>query len=88
MRPGTILKFEDGRVGTICYRNLDGEGGVWGRHDFSGIPHNVNDQWPAPQFMLREKEIESLMQKHHGNIECVGDMDYEVLFVPGEGEAK
>ena len=37
MKAGTIIKMEDGRIGTIVYNGLDGEGVKWGRHDVSGL---------------------------------------------------
>ena len=32
MKRGTIIQLPDGRVGTICYNNLDGVGGAWQEH--------------------------------------------------------
>ena len=82
LKPGTVIRLPDGREGTICYRSLDGEGGVWGRHDFSGIPVGFNDEWPAPDFMLREKDVEELLlQNHKPGMVCVGEK-YEVVEVP------
>lgn len=78
---GTIIKLLDGRIGTICYNGLDGVGGVWGEHDFSNVKQNYDDGWPKPEFILREKDVEALLQKpdwrgesysHHPNLECVG----------------
>ena len=54
MKAGVVIKLPDGRIGTLCYSNLDGEGGVWGEHDFSHIPIGFNDFWPEPEFLLRE----------------------------------
>jgi len=80
-KPNTIIELPDGRRGTICYNNLDGCGGVWDEHDFN-IPDgesNFNDIYPAPQFMLREKEVELLLrQRHRTDVECVGE-EYEVI---------
>ena len=75
MKAGTVIKLPDGRVGTICYSNLDGEGGVWDRHDFSHIEQNINDDWPEPDFMLRKKGVEQLLRKHghKQDMECVGE---------------
>lgn len=83
MKPGTIIRLADGRIGTICWRHLDGEGGVWGEHDFTGIPHNFDDAWPAPEFMLREKSVEPLLRRwpHRADLECVGT-EFEILLVP------
>jgi hypothetical protein len=74
MKPGTIIQLPDGRVGTICWRHLDGEGGVWGEHDFSDLPNNFDDGYPAPEFMLREKSVEALLRRgsHRSDLECVG----------------
>ena len=88
MKLGTIIQLEDGRIGTICWRHLDGEGGVWGEHDFSSVTEYFSDDLPAPEFMLREKDIEPLFQQqsqfhtcHRPDIECVGEHDYEVVSV-------
>jgi len=84
MRPGTVIRLPDGRIGTICYNNLDGEGGVWGRFNPAGIPLGFNDQWPEPDFLLREKEVEEIIQKRWGGkkkIECVGT-EFEILWEP------
>lgn len=66
----------DGRVGTICYNNLDGCGGVWGVHHFDTSNRNSwRDDLPAPQFMLRDKRLEARWRKdgvHGSDIECVG----------------
>ena len=84
MRPGTIIRLPDGRIGTICYNNLDGEGGVWGRHDFSGIPLGFNESWPEPDFLLRPKEREEDIRRAwwgSKQIECVG-VNFTVLWRP------
>ena len=70
---GSVVQFPDGRIGTICWHHLDGYGGVWGRHDFSGIEPNFDDRLPEPTFMLREKDAERVLGK-----ECVGE-DCEVI---------
>lgn len=69
----------NGRVGTICYNNLDGRGGVWGEHTFE-MPASGFGNLPTPDFMLREKSVEHLIRQGEGreNIECVGE-DYEVV---------
>lgn len=85
MKLNTIIKMPDGRIGTICWNHLDGEGGVWGEHHFE-VEESFSDDLPAPEFMLREKEVEKLLQKSHGdlggnyNLECVGK-DYEIIQV-------
>lgn len=74
MRGGTVIRLPDGRVGTVCYNNLDGVGGVWGERDFSGTNQNFDDGWPRPEFMLREKGAEALLREsgHRADLECVG----------------
>lgn len=49
----TKIKAPDGRIGTICYNNLDGVGGVWGVHQFA-MPEGGFGNLPRPDFMLRE----------------------------------
>lgn len=91
MQAGTVIRFEDGRIGTICWRHLDGEGGVWGEHDFGGVEENFNDKWPAPDFMLRPKKVEKSLQDGHLRlggkaVECVGELDYEIVYIPTKGD--
>ena len=77
MKLNTIIKLPDGRVGTICWNNLDGSGGVWGKHHFEMPPNGFGDL-PEPTFMLREKKVESLLNSNpfsinkSRTIECVG----------------
>ncbi len=70
-----IIELADGRIGTICYRHLDGEGGVWGIHSFD-MPEGGFGDLPRPEFMLREKEVKSLLGRwgHRSDIECVGNI--------------
>ena len=68
MRAGTIIKLPDGRIGTVCYHNLDGYGGVWGRQALD--PKDP----PAPEFMLRRPYPSA-------SVDCVGD-DYEATETP------
>lgn len=83
LKPGTVIQLADGRIGTICWSFLDGQGGVWGRRDFSDIPSAMDDRWPPPEFMLREKAVEASLRRgpHRSDVECVGQ-DYEVLDEP------
>lgn len=83
LRAGTVIRLPDGRIGTICYHHLDGHGGVWGKHDFIGIPLNFDDRWPAPEFMLRETSIKALFRRgpHRADVECVGE-EYEIVEEP------
>jgi len=75
MKLNTRIRLPDGRVGTICYHNLDGIGGVWGEHTFYMPPGGFGEGLPAPEFMMGEPP---LMGKA---VEYVGD-DFEVVFVP------
>lgn len=83
MKLNTVIRLSDGREGTICYRYLDGEGGVWGRHTFVMPVGGFGDELPAPDFMLREKSAQSVLRRnrHKADMECVG-IDYEIV----EGE--
>lgn len=73
MRLNTKIKLPDGRVGTICYNNIDGVGGIWGEHNFE-MPRSGFGDLPEPEFMLREKLVEGRV----GSGECVGE-DYEII---------
>lgn len=53
MRLNTRIKSADGRIGTVCYNDLDGAGGVWGEHNFDMPPGGYGDNLPQPEFMLR-----------------------------------
>lgn len=83
MRLNTVIRLPDGREGTICYHNLDGDGGVWGRQLFNLDPKEVGftNKLPAPEFMLRDKSLERSLKEFPGhtyNMECVGEK-YEIL---------
>ena len=81
MRPGTVVKLSDGRVGTVVYHGLDGYGIVWGnrkvdvelvlsadslfRRPPPGYPRDL-----FPEAMLREPY-------EGADLPCVGD-DYVV----------
>ena len=77
-----VIRLPDGRVGTICYSNLDGFGGVWGWHVFEKPTNSFSDSLPPPQFMLRDKSVEAQLKKHWRGpeyahipeMECVGDV--------------
>ena len=79
MKPNTIIKLPDGRVGTMCWNHLDGAGGIWGQHHFE-MPEGGFGIFPAPEFMLREPEVKNLLVKlgHRPDIECVGT-EYEII---------
>ena len=84
MKPNTIIKLPDGRIGTVCWHNLDGYGGVWEKHYFQ-VKKDFDDNFPSPLFMLREKSVENVLRKYHPDIECVGT-DYEIMEAPDERE--
>lgn len=81
MKPGTIIKFADGRLATIVYHGLDGYGIQWGVKSvdiktikatnplFDNKPKDF--EW-EPEAMLREKSYESRCK-----IPCI-DSDYEI----------
>ena len=79
MKLNTLIRLPDGRIGTICYHNLDGDGGVWGRQVFEMPPGGFGDL-PEPDFMLREKSIEDRLKElgHKETMECV-DSEYTVI---------
>ena len=76
MKLNTVIKLPDGRIGTICYYNIDGCGGVWGEHSFRMPESGFGDELPAPEFMLREKTLEGRVGV--STAECVGE-EFEVL---------
>jgi hypothetical protein len=79
----TIIRLPDGREGTIAYHFLDGYGGVWGRQAFDKSLERITDELPAPDFMLRPKELEGSLRRsgHKPEMECVGE-EYEVVEQP------
>ena len=79
MQLNTVIRLPDGRIGTICWNHLDGAGGIWGKHHFD-MPEGGFGDLPAPEFMLREKKVESLLRQrnHRIDLECVGTI-YEVV---------
>lgn len=44
----TIVELPDGRIGTICYNHLDGQGGVFGEQQCT------MEELPKIEFMLRD----------------------------------
>lgn len=76
LRLNTVIRLPDGREGTICWNNLDGCGGVFGRHHFEMPAGGFGGSLPAPEFMLREKSVEPLLRQrspHRSDVECVGE---------------
>ena len=88
MKPGTIIKLPDGRIGTIVYHGLTGYGFIWGKHEVpidkiletcplweKSIPIDLLQY--QPQAMLRKPEMSELLK-----IDCVGE-NYEIVEVSG-----
>lgn len=90
MKLNTIVQVKDGRVGTLCYHNLDGTGGVWGRHTFLMPERSFGDELPGPDFLLRphtdalHKLLTTGTDAHDPELELVG-FYHEI--VEGEGGA-
>ncbi len=84
-----IIELPDGRIGTICYHGLDGNGGIWGEQTFAMPPGGFSPDLPAPDFMLREKTIENQLKEglsgHKDDMECVEEI-YELVKSPGYTE--
>lgn len=84
MHLNTRIKLPDGRMGTICYHNLDGYGGMWGEHTFRMPINGFGDELPYPDFMLRDKDMEGRVGGECGKAstaECVGEK-FEIIFSP------
>lgn len=88
MELGTHIRFGDGRVGTVIYNSLIGEGIVWGLHDpdpadFNGTDGNTisddsPDDWPwNPEALLREP-WGGCERCGFTKEQCVG-RDYEII---------
>lgn len=86
LQGGTVIRLPDERIGTICYNDLDGTGGVWGVQDLSAVKC-FDKGWPKPEFMLREKDDEARLREpdqrgnkfsHRSDLECVG-AEYELI---------
>lgn len=69
-RLNTIVRVSDGRVGTICYHNLEGVGGVWGRHKFE-MPASGFGDLPKPEFLLRALDREIIEGVENAGVEGV-----------------
>lgn len=87
MMLGTVIKFADGRIGTICMHSLIGCGGVWGEQDFD-TPEirqavldggGFTDVLPRPDFVLRGENmrrwfpVETELMGEHSDFEVVKD---------------
>lgn len=77
MRQGTFVELLDGRQGTVVYRSIDGEGGIWGFHRY--VSEMDDDILPKPEFMLRSIELQGRVGWR--GAECVGE-DYIVIHTP------
>lgn len=89
MKLGTQIRLPDGRVGTVVYNSLIGEGIKWGLHDpdpsdFEGTNGNTvgeqtkPDDWPwQPDALLRDPWL-GCEQHGFAAEDCVGD-EYEVI---------
>lgn len=87
MKLNTVIRLPDASIGTICYHNLDGDGGVWGRHHFEMPPGGFADSLPKPDFMLREKTMETMLKaRHKATMECVGEV-YQIVEAPNADPA-
>ena len=77
----TVIRLNDGRVGTICYHSLDGTGGVWGVHKFE-MPKGGFGDLPEPDFLDREPAFRDLAVRngHKPTIEMLGTCpDFDVV---------
>lgn len=85
MKLNTVIRLADGREGTICYHYLDGDGGVWGRHVFEMPESGFGDNLPAPNFMLRDKNLERRLREwgHRSDVECVGEKGFDIVSKDG-----
>ncbi len=61
---GTFVESSDGRIWTVCYRNLDGFGVVLGHRP--EIASMGNDALPVPEALLREPHPSA-------DWECIGE---------------
>ena len=88
MKPGTIVKLPDGRIGTVVYNSLIGVGIKWGEHkvtyeDLEGTDGNtVSDGAPEgfewePDALLRDP-WPGCENYGFSVEECVGD-EFEVI---------
>lgn len=90
MKLGTQIRLPDGRVGTVVYNSLIGEGIVWGLHDpdptdFDETNGNmttasrlVSDDWPwEPEALLR-RPWAGCEQYGFSPEQCVGE-EYDVI---------
>jgi len=81
MKPGTIIKLPDGRIGTVVYHGLDGYGIIWGAHT---VPvEKILETCPlfsrdTPPEMLEYEPQAMLREPYTTKIECVGE-EYEII---------
>lgn len=81
MKAGTIVKFADGRYGTVVYNGLDGVGIKWGQHqvtldDLFGSGGMLNETPPADY----QWKAEAMLRDSYPGAEmpCVGK-EYDVI---------
>ena len=80
MKPGTIIKLPDGKIGTIVYHSLDGYGIQWGRVRIERDEIlKANPLFGHPPLLYKWYPEAMLRDDYPGaSIECVGN-DYEIL---------
>jgi len=85
MKAGTIIKLQDGRVGTVVYNSLDGVGIKWGRHkitmaDIQGHGSLFNDDKAPDDY---EYYPDAMLRNPYpsADLPCVGE-DYSIESIP------
>lgn len=83
MNAGTIIKLPDGRIGTVVYNGLDGEGIKWGEHyitmdDITGNGNTTHGAEAAPDEY--EWFPDAMLRKPYpsADLECVGN-EFEIV---------
>jgi hypothetical protein len=86
VKAGTIIRFSNGREGTVVYSGLDGYGIKWGRHAIppEGVGGDSNlfrdSPKPPPGFNLFP---DAMLREHYlsSELPCVGH-DFEIVWKP------
>jgi len=92
VKPGTIVRLTDGRVGTVVYHGLDGYGIVWGRRQLagqdiecllSGGVFRTTDDGALEDARHRGLMPEAMLRDTYpsADLECVGEA-YEIKEAP------
>lgn len=88
MKPGTVVRLPDGRVGTVVYHGLDGYGIKWGEHEVTeeelGGGSVFDNRGPPPRY----KWLPDAMLRDPNpciRIECVGEV---FSIVPNPSKAR